>query len=88
MACFEITILKLRFEAKVNDTKSLLVSRESELKAFQLCIDKFSLVQVKLKSDSRIHTGYCAFLVGAFSLKEKSPTLTVSSFFFQLTISL
>ena len=31
------------------------------------------------------------FLVGAFSLKEKSPTLTVSSFFlffFQLTISL
>ena len=61
MACFEITILKLRFEAKVNDTKSLLVSRESELKAFQLCIDKFSLVQVKLKSDSRIHIGYCAF---------------------------
>ena len=37
---------------------------------------------------------YCfvVFLVGAFSLKEKSPTLTVSSFFFlfffQLTISL
>ena len=32
-----------------------------------------------------------SFLVGAFSLKEKSPTLTVSSFFlffFQLTISL
>ena len=28
-----------------------------------------------------------AFLVGAFSLKEKSPTITVSSFF-QLTISL
>ena len=28
------------------------------------------------------------FLVGAFSLKEKSPTLTVSRFFFQLTISL
>ena len=30
------------------------------------------------------------FLVGAFSLKEKSPTITVNSFFFrfQLTISL
>ena len=31
---------------------------------------------------------FLMFLVGAFSLKEKSPTLTVSSFFFQLTISL
>ena len=40
-------------------------------------------------------SGRVLFLVGAFSLKEKSPTLTVSSFFFffffcffQLTISL
>ena len=34
--------------------------------------------------------GSNSFLVGAFSLKEKSPALTVSSFFlfFQLTISL
>ena len=55
------------------------------------CGDKYNLVkkmQQGLRNSQQILL--FTFLVGAFSLKEKSPTLTVSSFFcfFQLTISL
>ena len=42
--------------------------------------------RISIKGKMPDYSSDC-FLVGAFSLKEKSPTLTVSSFF-QLTISL
>ena len=66
--------------------------RDRLSKVCNVNFDAISSTQLALPAEmGRLGVSSASFLVGAFSLKEKSPTLTVSSFFcffFQLTISL
>ena len=55
--------------------------RENSVETLRVLLNDFDVREV-LFSSIKSKTDICPFLVGAFSLKEKNPTITVASFFF------